>query len=112
MMFFTVWILGAIRGDDLTCYDTINCTGVLSEKSRHEILTGLLANYDKTERAQIDEQLLVTVDMYIQGVSSVNEVNMDYEVTMHFRQVRYLEKTLNGLLYEMNKSSLLDLKVI
>ena len=97
MILFPIWILTIIRADDETCYDDLNCPRVLSEKNRDEILTGLLAHYDKSERAQIDEQLLVTVGMYISAVSNLNEVNMDYEVTMHFRQVRYLVRHFNRI---------------
>ena len=62
----------------------------LLESTKNGLIMGILSTYDKTQRAQIDEQLTVTVNFFIQGLSSVNEVNMDYEFTAFFRQVWYI----------------------
>ena len=47
----------------------------------------MLEDYDMSERAQVNEQLNVTVNFFIQGLSAIDEVNMDYEITIFFRQV-------------------------
>ena len=59
----------------------------LSERELNGIIQNFLLSYDKTERASIDEQLIVTVDTFIQTVSDVREAQMDYEIGIFFRQV-------------------------
>ena len=50
----------------------------------------LLLSYDKTMRAQIDQEMVVTVNFYVEGMSKVNEMDMDYEMNIFFRQVKTL----------------------
>ena len=62
----------------------------MAESEVNRLMKTILSTYDKSERAQIDNQLNVTVNFYVQDLSAVREVNMDYQITMFFRQVRPL----------------------
>jgi len=63
----------------------------LTERELNGIIQTFLLNYDKTERAGIDEQLTVTLDCFVQGLSDLREAQMDYEITIFFRQVNSLK---------------------
>ena len=65
----------------------IFCQEILLESEINKLMQTMLTNYDVTERARVDEQLLVTVNFYIIGLSSIDESNMDYEISIYFRQV-------------------------
>ena len=70
---------------------------ILSEEMKNKMINYLLTKYDRTMRAQIDDQLQISVNFYVQGMSKVNEVDMDYQMTVFFRQVfpiRLLKKLL------------------
>ena len=56
------------------------------EKEHMEMVYKLLEGYDRNERANIDGVTNVTIDFYIQGISIINQVDMDYELTLFFRQ--------------------------
>ena len=60
----------------------------LTESTRNSMVNHLLLSYDKTQRAQVDEEMLLTVNFYVEGMSKVNQVNMDYQMTIFFRQVK------------------------
>ena len=57
---------------------------------RNSMVNFLLLSYDKTMRAQIDQEMVVTVNFYVEGMSKVNEMDMDYEMNIFFRQVKTL----------------------
>ena len=61
--------------------------GELSEKVMNGFIKKVLSDYDKTQRAQIESPLWVTVNFHVHGLSAVNEKNMDYEVSSFIRQV-------------------------
>lgn len=63
---------------------------VLTESMRNSMVNFLLLSYDKTMRAQIDQEMVVTVNFYVEGMSKVNEMDMDYEMNIFFRQVKTL----------------------
>lgn len=84
---------------------SVDSTKPLSEQKQNDLVKEVLLMYDKTERAQIDRQLTVTVNFFIQGLSSVNEVSMDYEITTFFRQVWTDLRLAYGRLTNSNLSS-------
>ena len=88
MTYMLIWSLLISGVTPETCLHDKECSETISEGQQNTLIKQLLSNYDKTERAEIGEQLNITIDMYIQGISSLHEVNMDYEVDLYFRQVR------------------------
>ena len=68
---------------------TIESSGVngeeLSELEKTKIINALLENYDNRIRAQMGTRLDVVTNFYVQGMSSVNQEEMDYDVTIFFR---------------------------
>jgi len=71
---------------------------ILLESELNKLMQTMLTNYDVTERARVDEQLVVTVNFYIQGLSSIDEANMDYEISIYFRQV-YIQCCVRYITY-------------
>ena len=70
---------------------------ILSEGMKNKMINYLLTKYDRTMRAQVDQQLKINVNFYVQGMSKVNEVDMDYQMTVFFRQVYAIFSSLfNG----------------
>ena len=57
----------------------------LSELEKTQIINALLENYDNRIRAQMGTKLDVVTNFYVQGMSSVNQEEMDYDVTIFFR---------------------------
>ena len=57
----------------------------LSELEKTKIINALLENYDNRIRAQMGTKLDVVTNFYVQGMSSVNQEEMDYDVTIFFR---------------------------
>ena len=57
----------------------------LSELEKTKIIKALLENYDNRIRAQMGTKLDVVTNFYVQGMSSVNQEEMDYDVTVFFR---------------------------
>lgn len=57
----------------------------LSELEKTKIINALLENYDNRIRAQMGTKLDVVTNFYVQGMSSVNQEEMDYDVTVFFR---------------------------
>ena len=60
----------------------------LGEEQMNELMQEMLSNYDMTKRAQIDKQLTVRVNFFVQGLSAIDEENMDYQISIFFRQVK------------------------
>ena len=61
-----------------------SCDNVLTELERVQIFRSLINDYDPSIRAQINEQLNVTVNFYIQSLSKIDQAAMDYEMVMFF----------------------------
>ena len=57
----------------------------LSELEKTKIINALLENYDNRIRAQMGSALDIVTNFYVQGMSSVNQEEMDYDVTIFFR---------------------------
>jgi len=78
----------------------------LSETEFNGVLRSMFADYDKSIRAGGDRQLLVTLNMFVFGLSAINEAKMDYELNVFFRQTwtdsrlayrKLTNKTINEL---------------
>ena len=65
----------------------------LTENDLDGLIKLVLSDYDKSIRAGNDEQLKVTINFYVHGLSAIDEVNMDYELNEFFRQVTFVELT-------------------
>ena len=63
----------------------------LTESGQLALTEKSLQNYNAHYRPQIDRQLQVFNNFYIQLVSDINEQSMDYELTVFFRYgARYI----------------------
>ena len=52
-----------------------------------QLISHRLTDYNNMARPQIDNTLFVSADFFIQGLSAIDEVHMDYEFEIYFRQV-------------------------
>ena len=62
------------------------CEEFLTELERVQIFRSLISDYDPSIRAQINQQLNVTVNFYIQSLTKIDQAAMDYELVMFFRE--------------------------
>ena len=58
---------------------------ILEEKEKIELFESLLTDYNPNIRAQVGEQLNVTVNFYIETLSDIDQSKMEYEMTIFFR---------------------------
>ena len=78
--------------ENLSCSAWNKCSyhseeGILLESDMLQLISHRLTDYNNMAIPQIDKTLFVSADFFIQGLSAIDEVHMDYEFEIYFRQV-------------------------